>query len=880
ARVTIVPPQAGQALVMVEGDSPLWMKRLPVPADGVTLEIPISDDWRQHNLYVSAMVLRRGDDQKAITPKRSFGLIHLPLDRDDRKLAVEFDLPEKVLPGQQLDVLMRVSGTDGSATREKLYLTLAAVDVGVLSISNFVTPDPHLGFFGQRRYEVENRDIYQQVIEVSDAQKARLRFGGDADLARGGKEPQSEVQIVSLFSGLIEVHGGMATVPLNIPDFNGRLRLMALAFSVDHFGNGERELIVAAPVVTQIAMPRFLATGDSAILALDINNLSGESQTLDVELTADGPVELQSAPERITLADKEKLTLSYAIEAVGYRGQAQFDLTLSGEGIDAVERSWRLGVRPPYPALVKQKHQLLNTGEQFQLNSSDIQGVLVDTVDAFLSVSSHADMNLDRQLKNLLAYPYGCLEQTSSRAFPLTYATPANQQQFGIKGISEKKRIEMIEGGIERMASMQLLNGGFGLWSNKSSEEHWLTAFVADFLISAREMGIAVPAVMLDKTMNRLKQYVNRSGRFVDERWSKNSNHYTFSYKAYSAYVLSRVNQAPLGSMRILFDNQLEWAKSGLSQAQLGIALIKMGDEKRGMAAIDKALQNLPGERTYLGDYGSPIRDKALLMHLLIDNGIYKNRAIEMSYSLAAAIKTRHWFSTQERNAMFLAGISLELSQSGNWRARLMLNAAEQDLEQESNYRLNLDGDAIEAGLLLESFYDKPLFVRVDISGYGKERPEPVADGLSILRSWYTPEGELITPQTVKVGELFVIHLELRAEQRTPDALVVDMIPAGFELENQNLEHAFKLDAFKFDGKSFEQIKRHTAIKHQEYRDDRFVAAVDINRYGSAHLFYLIRAVTPGVYKVPATLVEDMYRPELRGIGDATETITVENVQY
>ena len=272
---------------------------------------------------------------------------------------------------------------------------------------------------------------------------------------------------------------------------------------------------------------------------------------------------------------------------------------------------------------------------------------------------------------------------------------------------------------------------------------------------------------------------MNRGGRFVGERWSQDSNHYTFAYKAYSAYVLSRVNQAPLGSMRTLFDHQLDWAKSGLAQVQLGIALIRMGDKKRGMQAIEKALGNIPERNQYFGDYGSRIRDMAMTIYLLIDNDIYTNRAISMSFDLAEHLRMRRWLSTQERNALFLAGIALESYRSDSWQAKVILGAAEQALNQNVAYRRKLDGLVVNEGLEIESQSDKPLFVSANISGYGTEKPRYSSEGLSIARTWYTTDGQPVIPDNVGVGQLYIVHLEVSAQERTPDALVVDLLPAG-----------------------------------------------------------------------------------------------------
>jgi uncharacterized protein YfaS (alpha-2-macroglobulin family) len=105
--------------------------------------------------------------------------------------------------------------------------------------------------------------------------------------------------------------------------------------------------------------------------------------------------------------------------------------------------------------------------------------------------------------------------------------------------------------------------------------------------------------------------------------------------------------------------------------------------------------------------------------------------------------------------------------------------------------------------------------------------------------------------------------------------LVIDLVPAGFEPENQNLNHGVKLSDLAIEGKTLQQWQQNGSIKYQQYRDDRFVAAVDLNSYGLTNVFYLLRAVTPGNYVVPPPLVEDMYNPEVRGIGHSIDKIKV-----
>ncbi|WDE12614.1 alpha-2-macroglobulin family protein [Thalassomonas haliotis] len=898
-KVNIIPPEAGEAIIMVEGDSPLWLKRLTIPAEGSTIEIPVSKNWQQHNLYISALVLQPGNMEKSLTPKRSFGLVHLPLQREPRKLPLSFKVADKALPNKPLPVTVKLDGLSDNpqatkdnpaATDEKVFVTLAAVDVGVLSISDFDTPDPFEAFFGQRRYSVDSRDVYNKIIELSQADKARLRFGGDGDLSRGGQQPPSDVQIVSLFSGPVPFNdNGEADISLDIPDFNGRLRLMALAFSDDKFGQAEQEVTIAAPVVTQFAMPRFLANGDKTSLALDITNLSGELQELSVALTASGPVAFtdkasankpatdNSQTQTLLLKDGEKTTLSYPLQATDIHGQARFALNISGKTLEEeINRQWSLGLRPPYPATIRRLQKVLHQGQVLTQEKSVIDDLLSSTVQASMSISPKADINLQNQLDQLLQYPYGCLEQTSSRAYPLIFATPAQQSAFGLKAITEDKRLAMVNKGIERLATLQLTNGGYGLWNKNSNEEYWLTAYVGDFLLNARDMGFSVPEEMLSRTLKRLQRYLSRTSHFYDEPWSDNAGHYYIAYKAYAAYVLSRVNQAPLGTLRTLAKNHSKNAKSGLAQLHLAIAMKQMGDGKGSKTLVTKALGNLPKQRRkYLADYGSQLRDLALMIHLLLTHELEREQAIALSFTLAEQVNERQYLSTQERNALFLAGMALKAVDGDNWSAEVLIGQAKTKLSQTSVYQSPLSAAELEQGIVVASTHRQPLLSNINISGYGKQAPKASANGLNVQRQWLNIQGQEISPQKAKVGDLMLVHLQLSASQRSPDVLVVDLLPAGFELENQNLEHALKLDEIKVEGKTITQWQKRNPVKHQEFRDDRYVAAVELHKSRPVHLFYLARAVTPGVYQVPPPLAEDMYRPEIRAVGETVKEIAV-----
>ena len=880
ARVHVLPPRAGNALVLVEGDRPLWSRQLKIPAEGAEIEIPVDDEWRRHDLYVSALVLHPDGGQ----PARSLGFVHLPLDRESRRLEVAIEAQSQALPMTRSEVRMRIH-RDGVAV-PGAHLTLAAVDMGVLNITDFETPDPHEGFFAQRRYGVDVRDMYEGLIENIDAPAAKLRYGGDAIGVTRGR-PESDPRIVSLFSGPVRTDTeGRASVVFDLPDYDGRLRLMAVAFTDDAFGHAEQEMTVASPVIAELAMPRFLAPGDRGSVALDLFNQSGEPRSLSGELrVSQGGFMATSAPgpaqtlSEVTLGDGERTVLRYPVQTEGHGEEVRFDLRLEGEGIEPIFRSWIIPMRTAWPALKQRRQGEVRPGEDFVVGAQDIAGLLHDTVRARITLSPIPVIDLRRHFDELLQFPYGCLEQTASRTFPLLHATPDLQSQYGLQIIDETRRIEMIQAGLDRIATMRRHNGGFGLWSRNSDEEHWLTAFAADLLLEARDAGATVPDALVDSVMQRLKEYVNRDRPFRGERWSEDTQHYNFAYKAYAAFVLARANQAPMGSLRTLFDHGSGRAKTGLPLLHLGAALLRMGDRERGAKAVDGGLEKLAdgiGENRYLGDYGSDVRDLALGIHLLVTEADKPDSAVELAVTLADMLKERRWLSTQERNALFLAGMALESAAVQSWQAELVRDGVLATLDHAGRWIQPLSAGELGAGLVVRSSADRPLFAVLDIEGHTEEPPRSVAQGLSVERTWHDLNGETIVPGQVQSGQAFIVKLVVKAEERTQDALLVDLLPAGFELENQNLPHAVDMKQYSVSGRSLGRWRREADVRHVEYRDDRFVAAFEARASEESALFYLVRAVTPGVYQVPAAAVEDMYRPDRRAIGETREAIVVE----
>ncbi|HVL02436.1 MAG TPA: alpha-2-macroglobulin family protein, partial [Dongiaceae bacterium] len=682
-------------------------------------------------------------------------------------------------------------------------------------------------------------------------------------------------QIVSLFHEPVKLDDqGKAKVDVPIPYFNGKVRVMALAFGESKFSSAETETTIAAPLVTDLGLPRFIAIGDTAAAAFDLNNMTGVAQNLKVDIKTGAGLKATSQQKTVPLEADRKVTLPFNIEGDSL-AQGSVTIRVEGEGFAPIEREWKIGTRPAYPAEIRSANAVLDPSAEFTVPRNLFNDLHGASTEMLLSVGNRANLNLPQHIRDLLHYPYGCLEQTSSGAYPYAFATEQNQARFNMTPVTAQQRAERIDVALTRIAGMQSSNGGFGLWDDTSPEEHWLTVYVTDFMLNVQEQGFSVPPTMLEKSLARLTEYVNRTGSLFEQRYSDDMDHYRFAYKAYAAYVLARLNKAPLASLRTLHDQFRSHSKSGLPLLHLGIALQKAGDQPRADQAIKEAFVKARGDKTYLADYGSPVRDKAMMIYLLLKNQIHTEQALALSYELAADLKQEQYLSTQERNALFMAGVMLESTTGESWLAKLKVGDVDELLSQSGNAYRKFEGSTLQQAISISNTGNGRLFASAQVSGYPLVKPTPVEDkGYRIRRQYFDAEGKSMQLKDVRGGELVLVHLEVDSDVIAPESLVVDMLPAGFELENQNLEHAVKLTDFRIEGKTVQELQGYAKVMHQEYRDDRYVAALDV-RWDRGHLFYLMRAVTPGEYLVPPPYVEDMYRAERRGVGATIDKVKV-----
>lgn len=878
AKVTLVAPRAGKGLLLVEdGDGLRWWQRIELRAEGGGLaeargefEIPVSPEWQHHDLHISAQIAAPDSESKPVSQKsvqslRSVGLVPLVLDREARRLPLTLSAPDKAVPLTRFEVA--VTSTPNSQGR----VVLAAVDRGVLNISDYQPLDPFEIFFGRKRFAQDLFDNYGQVIPPQDGKLARLNYGGDAPALKKGGALESRVEVAALWSGEVSFdESGKAVIPLDLPNFNGELALMALAWNEQQVGQAERAVKVVAPLVAEIGWPRFGARGDETRVLVQLRNMSGEDQSLSLTWTLTGGLQAGGAlPETLALKNGEERWLTLPLTVTGASGVASLQLAASGKGF-AISREWSLPLRSPWPAQTRQRYQMLAPNQQMSFAQSELAGLDPANLQGLLSLSGTPPWDPAGQWQALAQYPYACLEQTLSRAWPYLLTT-ADERAAWSKNLPNVDKpvseADLQRALLQRLQRLQLPSGGFGLWDGRSDEEQWLTAYAADYLLTSKEAGDAVPEAMLSQAINRLQSYLGDSQ--YGERWSSAPEHSRLAYQAYSAFVLARVGKAPLSTLRLIWEQQADHARSGLPLLHLSLALSAMGDEQTAAKVLTRALATPRGDG-YLADYGSSLRDGALELALLRQHKLAEDRWPELSAKVADTLAHRQWLSTQERLALLRLA---QVDPAADWQARVASISGDQAVAGKNSVQIGAPEALAATGVTNEG--KGSLYVQRTLVGYPEQAPVRISQGMSVTRSWFNADGKQLDPAKVKVGDLVVVRLNVSSEQTVPDALLVEMLPAGFELENPALGTSIKLEELSIEGKPAWQSEWNDYLKHQEFRDDRYTAALDLSEGGNQQLVYLMRAVTPGRYQVPPTQVEDMYRPELRAVGQDIHEVTI-----
>jgi uncharacterized protein YfaS (alpha-2-macroglobulin family) len=837
AKLKISPRFDGEALINIGTESVIISQNAAISKDGTVVEIPVTEELGS-GAYVTATLFRPGDAQESRMPMRSIGVKWLNVDPGDRKLALTLDAPEQTLPRQPLEIGVTVAGAGAG---EEAYLTLAAVDVGILNLTKYEPPKPDSWYFGQRMLGLEIRDLYGRLIDGSLGVTGRLRTGGDGGETLQGNPPKEK--LVAFFAGPVKLDAqGKAVVKFDIPQFNGTARLMAVAWSKSGIGSSVKDVIIRDPVVVTASLPKFLAPGDQAQIRLDIANTDLPEGDYKVSLAANPSVSItpEVTAQTVHLAKGGKTDMTLPITG-GVPGEGVINVTLEGADGLSLTQALNVTVRPSTLPLTERRLVRLEPGRNLTIDSQLFADSIMQGASVSLNLTRSPAFDVPALLMTLDRYPYGCAEQTTSRALPLLYLSELSQLS-GIQDDGEARK--RVQEAIYRVLSYQSSSGSFGLWS-PGSGDFWLDAYVTDFLTRAREQKFEVPEQALVQALDNLENQLGYDNN-VNARGNE---------MAYALYVLARNRRAAISDLRYYADTMLTQFPTELARAHIAAALALYGDRERSEQIFASAtsmsgmLVNVSLARS---DYGSALRDNAAILALAAESRPQSNAVSDLAKIVAREWENKTWLSTQEQAWMVLAARALK---NGDQDIRVTVN----NEAKQGGFQTRVTGEDLTATpISVVNTSTEPVTAVLTSVASPKNPPEAGGDGFEISRAYYTLDGEEANVSEVKQNERYVVVVTVKTKNDINTRMMVtDLLPAGFEIDNPGLVNSASLGNFDW--------LPETQAAHLEFRYDRFMAAVD--RYPGdttdVTLAYVVRAVTPGTYDHPAASVEDMYRPDL-----------------
>jgi len=362
--------------------------------------------------------LRRPLDARAERmPGRAIGVQWFSINRKARTLALDMPLPALLRPNSALRIPVRVGGLNPG---EEARIVVAAVDVGILNLTNYKPPAPDDYYLGQRRLTADIRDLYGQLIDGMQGTRGQIRSGGDAGVELQGSPPTQKP--LALYSGIVTVKpDGTAEVVFDIPDFAGTARVMAVAWSKDKVGRAVGDVTIRDSVVLTATLPRFLLSGDRGTMHLDLDNVAGQAGDYRLEMKSEGVNVIgNAAPQTLKLNARQRSSVTVPLAAAA-AGSAAVTVRVSGPGGFALERSYALAVRPATQILARRTVKPLAKGESLTLSNDLFADLVPGSASVALSVGVSTALDAAALLAALDRYPFGCSEQITSRALPLLY---------------------------------------------------------------------------------------------------------------------------------------------------------------------------------------------------------------------------------------------------------------------------------------------------------------------------------------------------------------------------------------------------------------------------------------------------------------------------
>ncbi|MCG2761060.1 MAG: hypothetical protein L6407_07600, partial [Candidatus Delongbacteria bacterium] len=832
------------------------------------VEIPIKSNMVP-NIYCTVTVIQPNSSSDNDRPVRITGTIPISVNDPETVQKLNVTIPEYLRPNETFKCKIHADG--------ETQFTIAVVDEGLLSITDFTSPDAWKNFYQKIRLGVGFYDLYGFVIGANKGPVSNTFSvgGGLAERAKMLNDVNANrFKPVSLFKGPLKTDkNGNAEVEFTMPEYVGAVRVMAVSANKGKYGSFEKLVKVKTELIAMPSVPRVMTTGDEVEIPVIIFSMDEKIKETVVQIELGGVLFTEETSKKITFAGIENKTVYFKIRAKDQVGKGDIKITAKS-GSYKYESNTEIAVKPLAPREFRTITKAVEKGGSVNFH---IPEYISSTVNSSVTISKIKMPDINKRLGYLIGYPYGCLEQTVSKGFSQLSVKPLLKQHSAVYEEIDKN----INSAISKLRSFQNSTGSFNYWPDASNYySGWSDIYAGHFLTEAKKKGYFVPTDMYDNWKRSEHSYAIKckveNFRSVINRKNE-SAYYNVYYRTreqlYRLYVLAIAGEPEIGAMNIMKETNLSY----LDDAEKW--MLAMSYKLAGINETANSISNLAGilveDYTEMsGSFGTADRDKAVILTGLCEAG-NEAKAASLYSNLVDRINSDEWLSTQTLGFVMLSigkfmekypeyfNVTSKLSgrivteRDGEVKFKFSDLTYTKELESGSKdiVTVTLDKDTEAEKCFVSLNYDAiPL----------KPADKREGKGIYIERTFITKSGKTGALKTVQ-GETFTMKIKIKksATNELKNMALVQILPSGWEIENARLENrnAYTSASTKKNyGYSSSTYNYSQQIRYTDIRDDRVMWFFDMEKQTKEIEFVIeLRAVSVGKFYLSPTVAESMY---------------------
>ncbi|WP_074405551.1 alpha-2-macroglobulin family protein [Aquimarina megaterium] len=827
AIVTFPSSEGGRALVTVENGTEVLSSQWITPQKGETkFELPIEELYTP-NVYIHITLLQPHADTANDLPIRLYGIVPISVEDPNTKVQPKLTMPDVLRPEET--ITLKVGENNG----KPMTYSIAIVDEGLLDLTRFKTPNPWNSFYAREALGVKTWDVYDDVIGAYGGSINQVfSIGGDAEAGGSKSKKANRFKPMVVFEGPFELKKGETRAhKIKIPKYVGSVRTMIVASDAEKaaYGSADKTTPVRKPLMVLTSIPRKITPGEKVTIPVTVFAMENKVKNVTVTLKPNkGFTVIGEAQQKLSFPQPDEKMAYFDIEVLEGASLTDIEVVASGGGEKASYKV-PINIVNPNPMTTEVTSIVLepNSEQEVDFAAFGIDG----SNSATIEFSSLPPMNFESRLSYLIRYPHGCVEQTTSAAFPQLYLG----EVFNLSSDKKQKIQKNIEAAMYRLKRFIQPNGGMSYWPGYSNPNDWGTTYAGHFLLEANKQGYVLPIGFKSSWINYQQQQA--------KRWRSGNNDLA---QAYRLYTLALAGSPDLSSMNRLRETSglSNDAKLRLAAAYGLITQTKAANQLLNSANIDFQPRN---NNHYT--YGSTSRNRAMALETLVALD-QKAKAQKVAVDLAKELSSKNWMSTQTTSYALMAMAKYAAYVGGKGvNINYILNGKSTNANTDKTLATSGDVSILKDNkLVLKNNKDNTIFVQIATSGIlpvGQEKV--IQNKFKAIVDYKTKDGNIINPILLTQGTDFVAEVTITnaTGSKVKDVALTEIFPSGWEVVNTRFTD---FGSFKAN-----------AVTHTDIRDDRVNFYFDLKPNESKTMTILLNASYLGKYYLPGIQCEAMY---------------------